>query len=138
MAVMPVTKYRWRLSRRRRILQVGLLSLIGLFFLVGLFEGGGGWWWRFVSLMGLASSVLAVRTLVGPVLVVSDRGLRVQKAWPLHRDLPWYRILATDVIPGFWNLELELNSGERITLPPVDDLDALYEDIERHRTALDA
>ena len=53
------------------------------------------------------------------MLIVRDEGLRVQKTWPHRRDIPWYRILATDVIPGFWNLELELNSGERVELPPV-------------------
>jgi hypothetical protein len=132
------TKYRWRLSRRRRILQVGLFTLIGLFFLSGLVDGQLDLWWRFVSLVGLVSAALSIRTLVGPVLVVSDKGLRVQKMWPRRRDIPWYRILATDVIPGFWNLEIELNSGERIELPPVADINALYEDIERHRTALDA
>jgi hypothetical protein len=132
------TKYRWRLSRRRRILQVALMTFIGLFFLSGLADGQLDWWWRFVSLVGVVTSGLSIRTLVGPVLIVSDKGLRVQKAWPRRRDIAWYRILATDVIPGFWNLEIELNSGERIELPPVADINALYEDIERHRTALDA
>ena len=42
------------------------------------------------------------------------------------------------MIPGFWNLEIELNSGERVELPPVQNLNELYEEIERHRTALDA
>lgn len=114
------------------------MAVIGLFFLSGLADAQLDLWWRFVSLVGLLSSVLSIRTLVGPVLIVSDKGLRVQKAWPRRRDIPWYRILATDVIPGFWNLEIELNSGERIELPPVADINGLYEDIERHRTALDA
>ncbi len=114
------------------------MAVIGLFFLSGLVDAQLDLWWRFVSLVGLLSSVLSIRTLVGPVLIVSDKGLRVQKAWPRRRDIPWYRILATDVIPGFWNLEIELNSGERIELPPVADINGLYEDIERHRTALDA
>ncbi len=135
---MATTRYRWRLSRRRRVIQVTLLSLIGLFFLPGVFDSQLTLWWRLVTLVGLVSSLLAIRTVVGAVLVVSDKGLRVQKTWPYRRDIPWYRILATDVIPGFWNLELELNSGERVVLPPVADINALYEDIERHRTALDA
>ena len=126
------------MSRRRRVIQVTLLSLIGLFFLPGVVDSQLTLWWRFVTLVGLITSVLAIRTVVGAVLIVSDKGLRVQKAWPHRRDIPWYRILATDVIPGFWNLELELNSGERVELPPVADINALYEDIERHRTALDA
>ena len=126
------------MTRRRRVIKVTLLSLIGLFFLSGVVDSQLTLWWRFVTLVGLITSVLAIRTVVGAVLIVSDRGLRVQKTWPHRRDIPWYRILATDVIPGFWNLELELNSGERLELPPVADLNALYEDIERHRTALDA
>jgi hypothetical protein len=126
------------MTRRRRVIKVTLLTLIGLFFLSGLFDSQLDLWWRIVTLVGLISSVLAIRTVLGAVLIVSDKGLRVQKAWPHRRDISWYRILATDVIPGFWNLELELNSGERVELPPVADINALYDDIERHRTALDA
>ena len=109
-----------------------------MFFVPGVISSGISLWWRAVSLVGLVTAVLAIRTVVGPVLIVRDEGLRVQKMWPYRRDIPWYRILATDVVPGFWNLELELNSGERVELPPVDDLNALYDEIERHRTALDA
>ncbi len=126
------------MTRRRRVIKVTVLTLIALFFLPGAFDAQLDLWWRFVTLVGFITSILAIRTVVGAVLIVSDKGLRVQKAWPHRRDIPWYRILATDVIPGFWNLELELNSGERVELPPVADLNALYEDIERHRTALDA
>ena len=112
--------------------------MIVVFFVPGVISSGISLWWRAVSLVGLVTAVLAIRTVVGPVLIVRDEGLRVQKLWPYRRDIPWYRILATDVVPGFWNLELELNSGERVELPPVDDLNALYDEIERHRTALDA
>lgn len=126
------------MTRRRRVIKVTILTLIALFFLPGVFDSQLDLWWRFVTLVGLITSILAIRTVVGAVLIVSDKGLRVQKAWPKRRDIPWYRILATDVIPGFWNLELELNSGERVELPPVADLNALYDEIERHRTALDA
>jgi hypothetical protein len=121
-----------------RVWRVALLSIIALFFIPGVAASDLDLWWRTVSLAGLVTAVLAVRMLVGAVIIVRDEGLRVQKNWPRRRDIPWYRILASDVIPGFWNLELELNSGERLELPPVADLNALYEDIERHRTALDA
>jgi hypothetical protein len=121
-----------------RTLRVALLVLIALFFVPGVFADGLPGWWRVLSAVGLVTAVLAIRTLVGAVLVVRERGLRLQRTWPYRRDIDWYRILATDVIPGFWNLELELNSGERVELPPVADLNALYDDIERHRTALDA
>jgi hypothetical protein len=132
------TKYRWRLRRTSRVIRVAVLSVIVIFFVPGVISSGISLWWRAVSLVGLVTALLAIRTVVGPVLIVRDEGLRVQKVWPYRRDIPWYRILATDVVPGFWNLELELNSGERVELPPVDDLNALYDEIERHRTALDA
>jgi hypothetical protein len=125
------------MSRGRRLVRVVILVLIALFFLPGVFDPQLQLWWRLVSVVGLVTSVLAIRTLVGAVLIVRDEGLRVQKTWPRRRDIPWYRILATDVVPGFWNLEIELNSGERVELPPVADINALYDDIERHRTALD-
>ena len=115
-----------------------MLTLCGLFFMPGVLDSHLDLWWRFVSVVGLVTSILAIRTVVGAVLIVREEGLRVQKTWPKRRDIPWYRILATDVVPGFWNLEIELNSGERVELPPVDDINALYDDIERHRTALDA
>jgi len=136
--LVTTTKYRWRLSRVSRAIRVAVLLLTVVFFVPGVVDAGISLWWRAVCVVGLVTAVLAIRTVVGPVLVVREEGLRVQKAWPKRRDIPWYRILATDVVPGFWNLELELNSGERVELPPVDDLDALYADIERHRTALDA
>jgi hypothetical protein len=138
MSGVTTTKYRWRLSRTGRVVRVVILLLVCAFFVPGVIDSGISLWWRAVSLFGLVTAMLAIRTIVGAVLIVRDQGLRVQKAWPKRRDIPWYRILATDVVPGFWNLEIELNSGERVELPPVDDLNALYDDIERHRTALDA
>jgi len=121
-----------------RAVRVVLLSFVALVFVPGVIASGIDLWWRAVSLLGVVISLVGVRMMVGAVLVVRDEGLRIQKYWPQRRDLAWYRILASDVIPGFWNLELELNSGERVELPPVGDINALYADIERHRTALDA
>ena len=115
-----------------------MLALLALLFVPLTVLAGIEWWVRLLSLVGLVTSVLGIRTLLGAVLVVREEGLRIQKNWPRRRDIPWYRILATDVIPGFWNLEIELNSGERVELPPVQNLSELYEEIERHRTALDA
>jgi hypothetical protein len=132
------TKYRWRLRLASRVIRVVILALVALVLLPEVVASGISLWWRALCIVGLVTAVLAIRTVVGPVLIVRDEGLRVQKLWPYRRDIPWYRILATDVVPGFWNLELELNSGERVELPPVDDLNALYDEIERHRTALDA
>jgi len=121
-----------------RAVRVVLLSFVALVFVPGVIASGIDLWWRAVSLLGVVISLVGVRMMVGAVLVVRDEGLRIQKYWPQRRDLAWYRILASDVIPGFWNLELELNSGERVELPPVGDINTLYADIERHRTALDA
>ena len=132
------TKYRLRMSPVSRSVRVALLSVICLFFIPGLFADGLPLWWRALSAIGVVTALLGIRTLLGAVLVVRERGLRIQRNWPYRRDIDWYRILATDVIPGFWNLELELNSGERLELPAVADINALYDDIERHRTALDA
>ena len=87
--------------------------------------------------MGLVTSVLALRVVVGAAVVVREQGLRIQRLWPITRDLPWYRILSTEVVPGYWFLELELNSGERVELPCVEHLDDLYERIEAHRRDLD-
>lgn len=95
-------------------------------------------WFRVVSGVVALACVAGLRIIWGPVVVVRPQGLRVQRNWPLRRDYPWYRILAIDVIPGFWNLEVELNSGQRLALPAVDELDRLYRLMEQHRQALDA
>ena len=110
-----------------RGIRVVMLAVLALLFVPLTLLSGIDWWTRLLSLVGLVSAVLGIRTLLGSVLVVRDEGLRIQKNWPRRRDIPWYRILATDVIPGFWNLEIELNSGERVELPPVQDLTALYD-----------
>lgn len=135
---MATKRYKLRISRLARWVRVSVLSVLVLVFLPGVLAGAFEWWMHLLSLIGLVTAVLGIRTLLGAVLVVREDGLRIQKNWPYRRDIRWYRILATDVIPGFWNLELELNSGERVELPPVQNLTGLYEEIERHRTALDA
>ena len=56
--------------------------------------------------------------------------------WPLRRDIAWYRIYGVDVIPGTWTLEVELNPGERVSLPCVDRVDDLYERVEAARSQL--
>jgi len=129
--------YRLRMSPLARSLRVGLFVVLALLFVPGIIAGID-LWWRVVSAAGLIASVLALRTLLGPVVVVRQKGLRIQRNWPLRRDVTWYRILTIDVIPGFWNLEVELNSGERLSLPCVEDLDDLYQRMETHRQALDA
>jgi hypothetical protein len=132
------SRYRLRMSPLRRIATAALLVLIAVFFVPGILADGLELWWRVVSLVGFVTALIGLRIILGAVLVVRDRGLLILRNWPLRRDIPWYRILQIDVIPGFWNLEIELNSGERISLPPVHDLDGLYQRMERHRQALDA
>ncbi|MEJ5254995.1 MAG: hypothetical protein WHS89_06560 [Acidimicrobiales bacterium] len=132
------TGYRLRMSTLRRVSLTVLLAATAAFFVPGLLAGELGGWWRLVSGVGLAVSLLGLRTVLGPVIVVREAGLRIQRSWPIRRDIPWYRILLVDVIPGFWNLEIELNSGERIALPCVEGVDRLYEQLEQHRSAIDA
>lgn len=113
-----------------------VLAVAFVFFAAGVVVPMDGWW-RALSIVGLALTLLGARAIVGPVVVVRPEGLRLQPSWPRRRDIPWYRILSIDVIPGFWYLEIELNSGERVALPCVQEIDELYEEMERYRQALD-
>jgi hypothetical protein len=122
----------------RRILLTVVLSVIAVFFVPGIGAPGLPLWWHALSAIGLLTAVAGLRIVLGSVVVVRPQGLRIQRNWPIRRDIRWYRILSIDVIPGFWNLEIELNSGERIALPAVDELDDLYHRMEHHRQALDA
>ena len=81
------------MSPLARTWRVVLLSIIAVFFIPGVAASDLDLWWRVVSLVGLVTAVLAVRMLVGSVIIVRDEGLRVQKNWPHRRDIPWYRIL---------------------------------------------
>ncbi len=121
----------------RRYATVALLVLCGLFFLSGV-VADIDIWWRLFSLGGVVLTTLGLRTLLGPVVVVGPKGVRIQRNWPMRREFQWHRVLLIDVIPGFWNLEMELNSGERISLPCVEDVDGLYRQMEKFRTAIDA
>jgi hypothetical protein len=122
----------------RRVSLTLLLVVVAVFFVPGMLAPDLSVWWRALSGLGLVTALLGLRTVLGSVIVVRAEGLRLQRSWPLHRDIRWYRILQIDVIPGFWNLEIELNSGERLALPCVERLDDLYESMEHHRQALDA
>lgn len=132
------SRYRLRLSPLRRWGAVLVTALAGAFFVAGLARPDTDLAWKALSVVGLISCVLALHSVLGAALVVRPQGLRIQRTWPLRRDIRWYRMLRVDVIPGFWHLEVELNSGERIVLPCVEDVDRLYEQMEAHRQALDA
>ncbi len=121
-----------------RIWRTVLLVACLAFFVPGVLAGGIDLWWRAFAVVGTLATLAGLRILWGPVVVVRPQGLRIQRNWPLRRDFRWYRILSIDVVPGFWHLEVELNSGERITLPAVDDIERLYQLMEYHRQALDA
>jgi hypothetical protein len=134
---MRKTGYRLRMRPLRRWATVAFLVLMICFFGTGVVSGFD-FWWSALSAAGLVMSALGIRSILGPVVVVRPSGVRIQRNWPLRRDVAWHRMLIIDVIPGFWNLEIELNSGERLTLPCVDDIEDLYNRMERFRTAIDA
>jgi hypothetical protein len=115
-----------------------VLALGLVLFVPGALSGGLDPWVRAFATLSALLCLVGLRILWGSVIVVRPQGLRVQRNWPFRRDFRWYRILSIDVIPGFWHLEIELNSGERVVLPAVDDLDRLYQLMEYHRQALDA
>jgi len=132
------TGFRLRISLFGRVWRTAVLVLgLGLFVSVTL-SGAFDVWWRIGCGVAALLCLAGLRILWGSVVVVSPAGLRIQRNWPLRRDVRWYRILSIDVIPGFWHLEVELNSGERLVLPTVEDIERLYDLMERHRQALDA
>ncbi len=121
-----------------RVLRTFVLVVCVVLCVSWTLAGTSELWLRGVSGVVALAAVAGLRILWGPVVVVRTEGLRVMRNWPLRRDIPWYRILSIDVIPGFWHLEIELNSGQRLALPAVADLDRLYRLMEQHRQALDA
>ena len=132
------TGFRLRVSTWGRVIRSIVLALGLVMFVPAALSGALDPWVRIFGALGALSCLVGLRILWGSVVVVRPQGLRVQRNWPFRRDIRWYRILAIDVIPGFWHLEIELNSGERLTLPAVDDLERLYQLMEYHRQALDA
>lgn len=133
----PTKRYRLRLSPLRRTTTTAVVAVAVAILVPGAFAAELPLWWRATSVVGVVCGILGLRAIWGAVLVVRPDRLRIQRTWPLRRELRWYRILAIDVIPGFWHLELELNSGERLVLPPVAELEDLYQSMERYRQALD-
>lgn len=133
-----VRRFRLRMSPVARALRAGVLGVIGVLFVPQLLTPGADAGWRLVALAGVASSVYGLRIVLGPAVVVRPEGLVLLHRWPRRREIPWYRFLEVDVVPGAWMLEVELNSGERLVLPAVEHVDVLYEAIEEHRHLLDA
>lgn len=132
------TGFRLHVSLLGRVTR-SLVMVLGLvLFVPGALSPSLDLWARAIAVFSAVLCAVGLRILWGSVVVVRPQGLRIQRNWPIRRDFRWYRILSIDVIPGFWNLEIELNSGERIALPAVDDLERLYQLMEYHRQALDA
>lgn len=115
-----------------------LYATIGVVMGVGLASPDLAVEYRIICVLGVGSALFSLRAVLGRVLIVGSDGLVIQRYWPVRRFIAWYRIELVDVLPGFWNLELQLNSGERVELPPVDDLDGLYRTVEDRRSHLDA
>lgn len=132
-----VVRYRLRMARLTRILRTILLAFLGLMFLPAVVTAGVDTQWRILSTVGLLSSIYGLRIVLGPAVEVRPDGLRVLARWPWRRDIPWYRIFQIEVVPGYWVLDLELNSGEQLELPCVEKVDDLFERIEHHRQRLD-
>jgi hypothetical protein len=135
---MSPTRYRLAMRPAARVWRVVLYSVLGALFIPGLVDPAVTALFRLGAVLGIALAVAGLRIVLGPAVVVRDAGLRVFTWWPRHRDLAWYRVFAVDVVPGAWQLELELNSGERVLLPAVERVDELYERIEELRQHLDA
>lgn len=131
-------RYRLAMSPLVRVLRVVVLAVFGLLFLAFAIGTGVDPLWRLFGVAGLAWAVVAVRIVLGPAVIAGHDGLRIVRSWPLRRDIPWYRILEVEVVPGAWVLHIELNSGEHIELPSVEHLDRLYREVEDRRRRLDA
>jgi len=130
-------RYRLRMARITRVLRTILLGTLGLMFVPAVIAVGVDLQWRTLSIVGLLSSIYGLRIVLGPAVEVRADGLRVFKRWPWRREIPWYRIYQVEVVPGYWVLDLELNSGEQLELPCVEHVDDLFERIEEHRQRLD-
>jgi hypothetical protein len=135
---MAPTGYRLQMSVLARVWRVGLYVVLAVLFAPGLVDPASPVTLRLGCAVGVALCGFGLRVVLGAAVVVREEGLRYYTWWPRHRDLAWYRIYAVDVIPGQWLLELELNSGDRVTLPVVERVDDLYEQIEDLRQRLDA
>jgi hypothetical protein len=130
--------YRLQMSVFARLFRVTLNLVLSVFFVPSLVDPSSPAHVRLGCVLGVALSAYGLRVVLGPAVVVRHEGLRIYTWWPRHRDIAWYRVFAVDIVPGRWLLELELNAGDRITLPVVERVDALYEQIEDLRQRLDA
>lgn len=131
------TRYRLAMSTLVRALRIVVLVVVALLFIGMLASGDLEPAWAVVSVLGLVLSVGAIRILSGAVVVVREEGLRIQRNWPIRRDIPWYRINEVEVVPITWVLHIELNNGEQIELPAVEHLDELFSQVEELRQRLD-
>ena len=137
-SVTAVHRYRLRMSRISRALRTVIFVAIALCFVPAVFDASVDLPARLLSVLGIVSSIYGLRIILGAAVEVRPHGLRLLKRWPKRRDIAWYQILEVDIIPGYWMLDIELNSGEQISLPCVERVDDLFERIEELRQRLDA
>ena len=126
--------------RRRTFVRVLWVVVYGLciFLLASGIGTSPSLVWTAVSVAGIVIALVGLRAVLGRAVLVESDALVLQPYWPRRRRLPWYRIDHVEVVPESWSLVVELNSGERIALPCVEQVDDLYERVERHRRALDS
>jgi hypothetical protein len=134
---MAPTGYRLHMSVFARIRRIAVYLVLGALFVPGLVDPASSLVLRLGCLLGVGLAGFGLRVVLGSAVVVRAEGLRIYTWWPRHRDIAWYRIFAVEVIPGRWVLDLELNFGGHVTLPPVERVDELYEQIEDLRERLD-
>jgi hypothetical protein len=130
--------YRLQMSIFARLVRVTINLVLVAFFLPVLVDPDQAAHVRLGSVLGVVLAAYGLRVVLGPAVVVRPEGLRIFTWWPRHRDIAWYRVYAVDIVPGRWLLEVELNAGDRLTLPVVERVDDLYERIEDLRQRLDA
>jgi hypothetical protein len=138
MEEMTPSGYRLQLSVFARMWRLVFYVALAAGFGTALVDPASSLAVRAGCVIGLALIGFGLRIVLGPAVIVRPDGLRIITWWPRYRDVAWYQIYDVEVVPGQWVLELELNSGERITLPVVERVDDLYEQIEDLRQRLDA
>jgi hypothetical protein len=137
MEAMTPSGYRLQMSVLSRLWRVVFSVVLAVAFVSVLVNADATPMGRVGAVVGIGLAVMGLRVALGPAVILRADGLRYFTFWPRHHDIPWYRVFAVDVVPGRWVLELELNSGDRVTLPIVERVDDLYEQIEELRQRLD-
>src|SRR5690242_18414005 len=92
------TGYRLQFRLATRVIWTLLLVATFLFFAPIIVSSAFGFWWRLLAFAVTLTTAAGIRVMWGAAVVVGRRGMRIYRPWwPLHRDIAWYRILATDI-----------------------------------------